>query len=340
LKILNGTNSVAEVLDKLENLIDKQIKNLPESSLCGKAKDEFYEIILSKTFVFYVPANSIKMNMVDASIDEVKEIIYTDMSEIIALTNLPLYKKIRYKINWIAIEFNKKNIEDKEITDKKISRYLPFLSIACELDILKKDSKNKKLNFRIDFEKLNKLYEKIGKASYFFRNAKKHFYQSLFSFQTSEQKNNDINYVRQVLIQKKYKDISISQDDLKSVFLYKCQICGNQHEVILSNSKRGRKRNIHKKYTRVSDDFIYEKTDKYYIVCKHSGTKHEGVKKLFSVKKMTITNNDSNENIDLDKVFLFQFFNFVLNDESQKIEYYINDEKHGIDVNAFIDKVK
>jgi len=76
------------------------------------------------------------------------------------------------------------------------------------------------------------------------------------------------------------------------------------------------------------------------VVCEHHSTKYEGINKFFSISKKTIVDNDSNENIDMDKVFLFQFFNFVLNDESQKIEYYINDEKHSIDVNAFIDKVK
>ena len=342
MKIASGTSSVKEVLNKLENLINEQIRNMPNSSFPDKAKDEFYEIILSKTFVFYVPVNSIKMSMIDMSIHEVKKIIYTsNMSEIIALTNLSLHKKNKYKINWIAVEFNKINIDNEEITDNDISHVLPFLSTACELNVLKKDAKNKKINFRIDFEKLEKLFEKLGKApSYFLHNAKKHFFKSLFSIQTSEQKNNEINYVKQELIKKEYKNILISKENIKSVYLYRCQICGNQHEVILSKSMRGKKRNSLRKYIRVSNNFIYEKNNRYYVVCEHHSTKYEGINKFFSISKKTIVDNDSNENIDMDKVFLFQFFNFVLNDESQKIEYYINDEKHSIDVNAFIDKVK
>jgi hypothetical protein len=204
LKIVSGTSSVADVLNKLENLINEQIRNIPHSSLYDKAKDKFYEIILSKTFVFYVPENSIKMSMTNiSSVHEVKKIIYTNnMSEIVALTNLSLHEKNKYQINWIAVEFNKVNINNKEITDDDLSHFLPFLSTACELDFLKKDAQNKKINFRIDFEKLDKSFEKLGKVSDFFRNAKKHFYQSLFSFQTSEQKNNEINYIKQELIKK------------------------------------------------------------------------------------------------------------------------------------------
>jgi len=339
LKIASGTSSVTEVLYKLENLISEQIRNIQNRSLSDKAKDNFYEIILSKTFVFYVPANSIKMSMVETSIHEMKNIIYTDnISEIIALTNLSEDKKNKYKINWIAVEFNKANINNKEIADNDLTHFLPFLSRACELDLLKKDTQNKKINFRIDFERLDKSFEKLGKVSDFFRNAKKHFYQSLFSFQTSEQKNNEINYVKQELIQKEYTSISVSKEDIKAVYLYRCQICGNQHEVILSRSKRGRKQNSLRKYVRVSNDFIYEKNNRYYVVCKHSGTKYEGINKFFSIGKERIDLRENNENINIDKIFLFQFFNFVLEDTT-KIGYYKDGKQLSIAVDEFINRV-
>lgn len=341
MKTVSGTSSVAEVLDKLENLINEQIKNLPSSSLHDKAKDKFYEIILSKTFVFYVPVNSIKMGMINTSIHEVKKIIYTDsMSEIIALTNLSLHSKNKYKVNWVAVEFNKINIDNEEITDNDMSHVLPFLSTACELDILKEDAKNKKISFRIDFEKLDKSFEKLSKASYFFSNAGKHFYQSLFSFQTSKQKNNEINYVKQKLIKKEYASISVSKEDIKAVYLYSCQICGNQHEVILSKSKRGKKQNSLRKYIRVTDDFIYEKNNRYYMVCNHTNTKHEDVNKFFSINKDTLLSHKNDEDIDIDKVFIFQFFNFVLNDENGKIEYYAKDEKQTYSVDQYIENAK
>jgi hypothetical protein len=102
---------------------------------------------------------------------------------------------------------------------------------------------------------------------------------------------------------------------------------------------RGKKQNSLKEYTRVSENFIDEKDNRYYVVCEHRNTAYEDINTFFSVDQKTI-NKESKNNLDIDKVFLFQFFNFVLKDGSQEIEYYNNNEKKSIDVNKFIDKVK
>lgn len=337
MKIASGACTIHEVERKLEKIIDEYFDNNIQRAIREKMKDEFYEVLLCKSFVFYVPSNSIKANMIDASLDEISKIIYVDrISEIIALVNLPTELKKRYKISWIAVEFDQTNMEDF-VSERELSKILPFISTACELDTLKKNTEKKKVAFRIDFKRLESAFQKtMFKPDRFVRDAKKYFFQSIFNFQISDQKNNEIPYIHQTLAKKSYADIEITKEDLKSVFLYRCQVCNKQHEVILSSSmrdKKGKKR----RYTRVSEDFINLQNGRCYIVCDHIGTPYEGIEKYFSIDiKKHIGDNE----LDLDKVFIFMFSNFV-NDGNGSIEFYLpeKDEVNSISVDEFLKKI-
>jgi len=291
---------------------------------------------LLKTFTIYVRENTINSSYSDASVDEIKHnIIYIDdIESLVLLYNLNQFYKKSYKIKWIATELFEDNISSENsnfeiLNNVRIANFLEFWQ--------EPSSRERGVNYRIDFKKVeNSLIDKLQyKLSDIKRNSKKYFFFDIFNIQLN--KDNSIPIIEQTLQNIKYKDISITTREHRSVYIYRCQICNKKHEVILSKSKRDTKSDI-KKYTRVDDNFIHlNDENRYEILCDHKGSEYENSNLNFSFDKEKLGLNED-ENININKVFLYQFYNFARKEDEAKIEFYKGDIITDFSVNKFIDK--
>lgn len=115
MKIISGVSGLENLLEKIKIHLDVAQEDLHRSAIVRKVKLHFYEILLSKTFVFYVKNGAISMSYNDADFSEiVNDIIHVDdIESLVVLNDLDNISKKRYQISWIALEVFNQNIQKK-----------------------------------------------------------------------------------------------------------------------------------------------------------------------------------------------------------------------------------
>lgn len=337
MKMLSGVSKLESLLEKIKIHLEVAQEDLHRSSIVRKVKLPFYEILLSKTFVFYVKNGAISSSYGEADFSEiVNEIIHIDdIESLVVLNDLDNISKKRYQISWIALEVFNDNIHDKTLDDDQIIKTQNYLKLVSFFDFYKKDEPeedNKKV-YRLSFKKLDNQFEKDVSIPIrnFLNSGGRNLYKKLFNMHRFDENINEVKHIEQMLSPIEYSEIKITKSHLKYVYNYRCQICNTLHLVILSKSQRD-KNSIDKKYTRISQDFIRHNstTKRYEIICNHKDTKYE--KEItyfsFSAKNLDLAENKI---VNLDKVFLYGFFNYI-HDENQIL--FI---KEGISKNIEID---
>jgi len=342
MKIMKGVSSLYTVLKELENMIENEFINATSSAVLAKVKPLYYEVLLAKTYIFYVNKGVILTSYMDAEFNEIaQEIIWCDeMEALLTLFNLDNVTQKKYKISWIAIEVFTDNINYLKINDEKIIKSREHIKIANFLDRYKKDDviEDQKKMYRLDFLKLEDLFSNSQIAlSKLLRNSKKYFYLDIFKIQLSDNKNNVIDYVDQIFEPIEYEKIKITKNSHKQVFNYRCQICNKSHKIILSKSQRDKNVAV-KKYTRVSNDLFrliqVNGKERVALICNHEGTKYENNNAYFSFDSSKLNMIDINK-ININKIFLYQFYNFVHKDEY--IHYQKENKQDRISVEKFIE---
>jgi len=244
MKMLSGVSRLESLLEKINIHLKVAQEDLHRSSIVRKVKLPFYEILLTKTFVFYVKKGAISSSYDEANFTEiVNEIIHIeDIESLVVLNDLDNISKKRYQISWIALEVFNDNIHDKTLDEDQIIKTQNYLKLVSLFDFYKKDEPeedNKKV-YRISFKKLDNQFEKD--VSIPIRNylncGGKNLYKKLFNMQRFEKNINEVKYIEQTLSPIKYSEIKITKSHLKYVYNYRCQICDTLHLVILSKSQR------------------------------------------------------------------------------------------------------
>lgn len=340
MKILSGISSVESLLEKIKIHLEVAQEDLHRSAIVRKVKLPFYEILLSKTFVFYVKNGAISSSYNDANFSEiVNEIVHVDdIESLVVLSDLDNISKKKYKISWIAIEVFNQNIEDKTLAEDQIIKTQNYLKLVSVFDFYKQDEiddNNKKI-YRISFKKLDNQFEKDVSILMrnFLNSGGKNLYKKLFNMQRFDENINEVKHIAQTLSPIKYSEIKITKSHLKYVYNYRCQICNKLHKVIFSKSQRD-KHAIDKKYTRISDDFIRlnSTTKRYELICNHKDTMYEKETTYFSflAKNLDIPENKI---VNLDKVFLYAFYNYI--HRENQILFIKEDISKNIAIDAFI----
>ena len=303
MKFIKGVSVLYNVLKELENIIENEFMDATRSAILPKVKPLYYEILLTKTYIFYVNKEVISDSYMNAEFNEIaKNVIWCDdMEALLSLFNLDRATQKKYKISWIAIEVFTENITDLKIADdKEIIKSREHIKIANILDRYKKEDvvEEQKKMYRIDFTRLEKLFLSSEiPLKKLLRNSKKYFYLDIFKIQLSDKKNNIIEIVDQTLEPIEYKKIQITKNSHKQIFNYRCQICNNLHKVILSKSQRDKNVAI-KKYIRVSNDLIrlelVKGKGRFIVVCNHEGTEYEESNVYFSFDPSILDIEDKN----------------------------------------------
>lgn len=340
MKIISGICSLDNFLEKIKIHLEYAQEGLFRSAIVRKIKLPFYEILLSKTFVLYVKNGVISASYDDADIAEVmNDIIHIDdVESLVVLNDLDHVSKKKYQISWIAFEVFSQNIQHKALSDNQIIKCQNYLKLVSFFDFYKQneiDENNKKV-YRIGFKKLEKQFEKD--VDFPIRNllnsGRKNLYEKLFNMHRLDENINEIINIEQKLSPIAYSEIMITKKELKYVYKYRCQICNNLHKIILSKSQRD-KNILDKKYTRVSNDFIkfHETTKRYEIICNHIGTKYEKERINFSFSANNL-NIPEAMIVNLDKVFLYAFFNYIHHEN--QILYIKENVNKAIGIDIFI----
>ncbi|MFK7779628.1 MAG: hypothetical protein QM490_00560 [Candidatus Gracilibacteria bacterium] len=346
MNVASGEESLEVVLENLKSILSEELNLYKNSNINIKVKPLFYETLLSKTFIFYIKKGFLRSSQKDSEFNEIYDGIISvgDIPSILIMYNLSTIEQRKYKMSWIAIEEYEENFSDNSVSKKSISEMRNHFEIISFLDVYRlENNKNERRKFRIDFEKLEKsIHATKLPLKLFLRNSKRYFYYDLLNIQKTDSQINEIPCIDQELINIKYDDIKITKKEHKNVYHYKCQICNKMHEVVLSKSQRDKNTPI-EKYKHVSSDWILIKekdnVKRVYIKCDHAGTEYENINFSFKVDNLMI----EQENIDisklnLDKIFLFQFYNFV--HENNSIKYFKDREFAAIDVNEFCKRFK
>lgn len=338
MKVVSGVNNLDIVLEKLKKQLVKARKEDYTNAIIDKVKPIFYETLLLKTFVFYTNKNALNNSFVDADFSEIanKIIHIEDIEILLILDDLPNTIKSKYKISWLALEIYDGNLKlgNDQQTIKKHINVLPHFELLSHLNFYKKEyKKDTKKVFRIDIDYLESSFKNNMKflLTDLLKNARMNFYRSVFNLQNDKELDST-NIVEQELKDIAYSEIKINKKDYKNIYQYHCQICNKLHQVVLSKSQKD-KHNEVPKYVRVDNKFIrfFPDRNSIEISCNHSGTRYENINVLFRIhtNKLNINHND----FDVDKVFLFIFFNFLNNadkilffktSQSYPIEEYIN----------------
>ena len=343
MKVIKGISSLYRVLKELKNMIEDESINATRSAILPKVKPLYYEILLTKTYIFYVKKDVILASYLDAEFNEIaSEIIWCDEIEaLLTLSNIDIVTQKSYKISWIVIEVFTENITNLKTTDEHIIKSREHMKVANFLDRYKKEGviEDQKKMYRFDFMKLEKLFlnSQITLAK-LLRNSKKYFYLDIFKIQLSDNKNNVIGYVNQILEPIEYENIQITKNSHKQVFNYRCQICEKVHKVILSKSQRDKNKHV-KKYRRVTNDFIrleeVKGKERFVIICNHEGTDYENNYIYFSFESSNLNMKDR-DRVNLNKVFLYQFYNYV--NQDVHIHFVRNNKSMSISVEKYIAK--
>jgi hypothetical protein len=340
LKLYTGKTQLKSFLESIKPQLDNERQEYKKSAIYGRVKPLFHEVLLSKVIVLYLKKDSIQSNYLDADINEVKEHILhiEDIEILVLLDSFDEHSKINMVINWIALDLGDE-LSDYQ-NNKNYFFMMRHLKILAFLDAFKnKDFGEGRQILRIDFLRLEKMFrELVGEpVNSLIKNGSKQLYYSLFKIKTNEDQRNDIPIIEQKLEPIEYDDIEVTGEVLKNVYEYNCQICNEQHKVILSKSQRG-KRGINK-YIKVSDEIIRlnKDGDRFEIVCHHIDTKYEGTGKYFSfgVDRLKLVDLSS---VEIDKVFIYQFFNFV--HENDTIKYIQDGKEKFILVDELLEKFK
>lgn len=340
MKIISGISSLESLLEKIKIHLEVAQEDLHRSAIVRKVKLPFYEILLSKTFVFYVKNGAISSSYSDADFSEiVNEIVHVDdIESLVVLNDLDNISKKKYQISWIALEVFNENIQDKTLVENEIIKTQNYLKIVSFFDFYKKneiDDNNKKV-YKINFKKLEKQFEKDVTVPIrnLLHGGGKNLYKKLFNMQRFDENINEVKHIEQTLSPIAYSEIKITKSHLKYVYNYRCQICNTLHYVILSKSQRD-KNTLQKKYTRVSSDFIKlnSTSKRYEVICDHEGTKYEKGKTYFSFLAKNLDISEV-KTVNLDKVFLYAFFNYIHNEN--QILFRKEGTNMNIEIDAFI----
>lgn len=353
MKLYSGITDLNILLEEISSYLKDESTDYNTSAITTKVKPLFYEVLLTKTYIFYVKKDSFNNSKEKADFKEIsKKIIFIeDIKSLVALKKYDENARAKYQISWIAKErfeeiiknedsFENKNPEKGLIEKDTFSALKHFQNITF-LDATKKDEidDNTKKMYRIDFEKLESSFSKDVRIPLInlTRHSKKYFYKDIFKIQLSSDKDNSINIIEQVLNPIKYNDIIITKKEQSNVYNYRCQICNKLHQVILSKSQRD-KNIASKKYKRVDKQFIellYDSIsgrEMYKINCDHKDTEYENIDFSFLFNPLYLEMKDKNLNID--KVFLFIFYNFIY--KNGNIEYYEGNSIQKINADKFI----
>ncbi|PHR52936.1 MAG: hypothetical protein COA44_15815 [Arcobacter sp.] len=304
-----GVNKLNIVLKTIEMHIENELFEDYESITFKKLGRDYIDVLLLKTFVFYVKTGTKINPSLDGNIEEFKDdiIFIDDIEAFILLYNLDFGQKNKHEVNWIIVEAPLEIMKTKHLTLlNKLDYWKKLDAPGCvyRLDIPRMESSFNNILFDSD-----KAYKKNARGS---------FYQTLLNITTSDNKTNKIPYVKQPKkpIHIKYNKIEIAKEDYKNVYKYSCLICEKEKEVILSQSQRKGKQ-----YQKVNESFISHNkdTDRIEVICSHKGTNFEN-KKSFSVSIETL---DIVEVTSLDKIFLFLFNSFA-NDNGEIL--FLNSE--------------
>jgi len=347
--LLQGNTEASIIFENLDRIFDKELEfNDIDIDIDQNIKPLFYRLLLSKTFIFYIEKDSFIQAKLNVNFLEISDkiIFIDDIESLIILYKLNKIKKINYDINWIAVELNANNLNDeilRNYSQKQILNIMHCNKIVSCLNFYKKGKIEPNIQYRIDFEHLEQRFKMIRfPIDKLVKNARKYFFKNLFKIKI---KNNSKKFIMQELKQISYVNIQITKEDYKNIYKYKCQLCGNEHQVILSKSQKNKH---NKKYIKVSKDFIqikdFKNMQRVFIYCNHKNTPFENSGYYFNFDLKHIISEDKiNDyiknltNNELDKIFIFQFFNFLKDDNN--IKYYKNGKKSTILINDFIKKI-
>ena len=141
MKIISGVSSLESLLEKIKIHIEIAQEDLYRSAIIRNVKLPFYEILLSKTFVFYVNNGAISSSYDNADFSEiVNEIVHVDdIESLVVLNDLDNISKKKYRISWIALEVFNQNIQDKALVENEIIKTQNYLKIVSFFDFYKKN---------------------------------------------------------------------------------------------------------------------------------------------------------------------------------------------------------
>lgn len=334
MNVITGNCELNKITQFITSNFSEEFSNYKLSYLKDKLTNTAVEILCTQTFTFYANKSKIRQSGFNKNFIEYQMIIdyCTDLEVLFVLSNLDEKVLKSYNINWVIFGIDE--------TSKEKFHAVNFLNIACFCDYHREESdKKKKVVYRIDFNKIEKLYKYYYKINInlFAKFSKKYFFNSIFNLQISQEK---LLYKNEIVVIKfeetKINNIIIEKKSHRNIYQCQCVICGNIDNIVLSKSLKGSRINSKIKYKKVSNTTIKQiKNNEFSLsFCNHIGTSYEnkGIDFSFKIKEY-------NQNINtLDQVFLYYLHNFKYDKATTSILYFKNSNVEKFKIDKFIEK--
>lgn len=311
---ISGTMNLESFMNSMNDKIreSEEYNFLGKNNSFEKFKDEILEYFILKPVILYVPNRTLVVNISNENIENFIDHVHyiEDIYSLIYMhqnfNNVSLKK---HEISVVIIEAN------KSIKKTRFLQNITFLEY-----FLKRNNQNQCVpSGLLNFQKLENIFLKINKKESIkklLKKGQKYFYSSIFNLNLPENRTKTI--YQRLKYFKEPKSIDDEMYDYENAYMYKCQICNNQHKVYLAKDNKNKKN--------LTSNFIKKNEDlkAYEFMCGHDNTKHAGKTNFcISIEKLRLEDNTSSLH-QINSIFLYMFY--IASNDGSGIVYVTNNK--------------